>query len=85
MGKIQAAMKKFSAAMVQPIMYLAVAGILMAIGVICQNLGGEGTARVLLMRSSSLARVAESVIPSLFSRGMGAPFCFMCGVRRRGG
>ena len=42
MGKIQAAMKKFSAAMVQPIMYLAVAGILMAIGVICQNLGGEG-------------------------------------------
>lgn len=39
MGKIQAAMKKFSAAMVQPVMYLAVAGILMAIGVICQNVG----------------------------------------------
>lgn len=39
MGKIQAAMKQFAGAMVQPIMYLAVAGILMAIGVICQNTG----------------------------------------------
>lgn len=41
MGKLQATMKRFSGAMVQPIMYLAVAGILMAFGVIFQNLGGE--------------------------------------------
>ena len=64
MGKIQAAMKKFSAAMVQPIMYLAVAGILMAIGVICQNLGGEsvvgkaGTFLYNLFNSSFLSQLS---------------------------
>ena len=64
MGKIQAALKQFSGAMVQPIMYLAVAGILMAIGVICQNLGGEsvvgavGTFLYNLFNSSFLSQLS---------------------------
>lgn len=63
MGKIQAAMKKFSAAMVQPIMYLAVAGILMAIGVICQNVGtgvvaSIGTFLYNLFNSSFLSQLS---------------------------